>query len=313
MTQNTQTETQNASTTNNSKSRRITANMFFKKSLKQEEPSKADETVQRLEEENRKLRQELNDANSRIRELESELESESVTREHKLRQQRETSLLSSAQTFQRSATAPLYTTNTREGAEDRDDDGRGETSTVDDESDDGFSVEVEASTAGFDLEIEDLLEMEETDEIHSTTGSACTIPTGNDKKSNSHRKLRHRSRRRSGGNAHLNYFSRRSPPLESITEINTTRRNGSSSSTRENNNDYCDYGDDMTTTSDLTASVAGDELVSNHHDARKSLMSGRRLPLSAMKSLLRASSAESAQLHEISFVSDDEPFLFGEI
>lgn len=317
MTQNTHTETQNASTTNGSKPRRITASMFFKKALKQEESTspKADETIQRLEEENRKLRQELNDANSRIHELESE--SESVARENKLHQQREIPLLSSAQALLRSTTAPLYTMNAREGAEDRDDDDRGETSSfVDDESCDGLSVEVEAATVGFDLVIDDLLEMEEMDEIESTTGSACTIPTGNDKKSKFHRKLRHRSRRRGGGNAHLNYFSRRSPPLESITEIDTTRRNSSSSSPRDSSN-YYDYGDDMTTTSDLTASVAGDDLVQSHHDARKSsLMSGRRLPLSAMKSLLRASSAESAQsaqFHEISFVLDNEPVLYGEI
>jgi hypothetical protein len=275
--------------------------MFFKKALKQEEATspKADETIQKLEEENRKLRQELNDANSRIHELESE--SESVARENKLHQQREIPLLSSAQALLRSTTAPLYTMNAREGAEDRDDDDRGETSSfVDDESCDGLSVEVEAATVGFDLVKDDLLELEEMDEIESTTGSACTIPTGNDKKSKFHRKLRHRSRRRGGGNAHLNYFSRRSPPLESITEIDTTRRNSSSSSPRDSSNYYdYDYGDDMTTTSDLTASVAGDDLVQSHYDARKSsLMSGRRLPLSAMKSLLRA---------------DNEPVLYGEI
>jgi hypothetical protein len=300
MTESAHNETQNASTTNGSKSRRITASMFFKKSLKQEESSKADETIQRLQEENRKLRQELNDANSRIHELES------AARETEFRQQREISPLSPAPTLVRSATAPLYT-NTREGVEDRDDDGRGET--IDDDSYDGFSVEVEAATAGFEMEVEELLQIEETDETDSTTGSACTIPTANDKKSNSNRKLRQRmkrssSNRRSGEDAYLNYFSRRSPPLESITEIDT-RRNSSP----HDNNDYCDYGDDLTTTSDLTASVAGDELSIDGG----SLMSGRRLPLYAMKSLLRISSAESSQSHAISFVPDDEPVLFGEI
>jgi hypothetical protein len=282
------TDTQSVSSTAGSNARRIAANMFFKKSLKQDVASKG-ETLQRLQDENRRLRQELKDAKSRIRELESAARVDQLQRE---------------ETTSSSKPSPLPS-NAQESIEYRDDDGGGED--IVDESGD-FGVEVEATTTGSQIKGEVL---DTASDMHSTTSSARTIPTGNDLKSNLHRRqkeLRQQlrrskssiGRRYSGEDAYLNYFSRLSTPLESITEIDT-RRN-----VLRDDDDY----DIASTTSDITASVASSTMLDDESIDSFSLMSGRMLPLRAMKSLLRVSSDQS---DAISFVPDDETVLFGEI
>lgn len=299
---NSDNEIQN-STSSGFKARRSKASMFFKKAMRQDESIK-DETIERLQEEKRKLRQELNKAYSRIRELEL-----LTTRPNE-----QSMALSANQTAVSSEAELLYAS---EGVENRDDDSGHED--IDDEID-GFSVEVAAITRGSTIQGE-FLDIE--NEIYSTAPSAQTVPTGNDKNSNFQRRehqLRQRLRRgdsstsskssgsnsRRGEDAFLDYFSRRnSPPLESITEIETRTCLS-----------YDDDDDMASTTSELTASVASSAMLADERFfGGGSLMSGKRIPLSAMKSLMRISSAESSEAESASglFVQDGEQVLFGEI
>jgi len=285
MTNDTHVETQNASTVG-SKARRITASMFFKKASKQEEQLK-DETIRKLQEENNKLRQELVDANSRIRKLES------AERENRSPSPKSTSDPSETETLA-----------AREFVEHRDDDGWFED--IDDNCDD-FSVEVEAITVASSTGHE--LFNKYDDETQSTTSSVCTTPTGNDKISNFQRRqhqIRDRLRRSTsnssrGEKAHLNYFFRRSNPLEKASEMNTRRSLLDDSSSVDSV---------ASVTSDFSASFDSSLVHDDKSADGRTLMSGRMLPLHAMKSLLRASSAES---DAVSFVPDNEPVLFGEI
>jgi len=285
-----QTETQNTSTAG-FKASRMSASKFFKKALKKEELSK-DETIRRLQDENRELRQELKDANTRIRELESAAVS-NQPRESVMAPLRELT----------SVPSTIKTRISRNSLEHRDDDVGGEG--IDDESD-VFSVEVEAETMGAVIKHEIF---DNEDEVHSISSSARTIPTGNDKISKFQRRqqeFRQKLRRSSsirnrGDEAHLNYFSRRSPPLERITEINT----------RKNLLDDTSSGEDsVSTTSDLSMSISSSMLLDDEATDAMSLMSGRKVPLRTMKSLLRISSTDS---DTFSYVQDDEQVLFGEI
>lgn len=273
------------STTPGSKARRK-ASMLFKKVLKQGDESHKDEAMKKLQSENRKLRQELEDANSRIRELEL------------LNRAQEKRLLEFAQPTPNPSMEELH--YTPEGIEYRDDEGEK-----------SFSVEVAAITRGNSVQGE-FLDIE--NEVHSTAPSAKTIPTGNDKKSNQQRKqhLMRQKLRRSNSNssgssrsfhgedAYLDYFSRRnSPPLESITEVETRPS-------------YFEYDDISSATSELTASVSslGDE----ESIGSSTLMGGRRVSLYTMKSLLRISSERSEKSDTISFLpADENGVLFGEI
>ncbi len=271
------------STTPGSKARRK-ASMLFKKVLKQGDESHKDGAVKKLQSENRKLRQELEDSNTRIRELEL------------LNRAQEQRLL----TFVQPTPNPSMESYTPEGMEYRDDEGEK-----------SFSVEVAAITRGNSVQGE-FLDIE--NEIHSTAPSAKTVPTGNDKKSNQQRKqhLMRQKLRRSNSNssgssrsfqgedAYLDYFSRRnSPPLESITEVETRPS-------------FFEYDEISSATSELTASVSsmGDE----ESIGSSSLMGGRRVSLYTMKSLLRISSERSEKSDTISFLpADENGVLFGEI
>ena len=286
---NNQIETQNTSAAG-FKARRIAASNFFKKALKKEELSK-DEIIRKLKDENRQLRQELNDANSRIRELESAA-SETQTREIVISPSIEIS----------SVPSNIETLRSSKSFEKRDDEVSGEE--IDGDSD-VFSVEVSAVSMG---SINQQESFDHGDEIQSISASACTIPTGNDKRSKSQRrqqefqqKFRRSSSRRSRGeDAYLNYFSRRSQPLESITEVH-----------KRSLLDDSESGDEIeSATSDLSMSIDSSSFEDDDATDASSLMSGRRIPLRAMKSLLRISSTDSDAL---SYIQDDEPVLFGEI
>ena len=302
------------------KSRRKTS-MFFKKTARQDESSK-DETIKRLEEEKRKLKQELNKAYSRIREL--ELLTTRPSPSMPIQESPSTSEL-------------LYTS---ESAENRDDD----IEVIDDEST-SFSVEIVTSTRG-STEQGEVLDIE--NEICSTTPSAATIPTGNNEKSYTQRrqdqlrlKVRlggrsissmsvggpssrssmsvgdpssrsrsgsSRSSRSNGREAHLDYFSRQnSPPLERIIEI-------------QKRPNHCDDEDTNSTTSELTASVASSTMLaaerrmSSSSGSSSSRMVGRNIPVPQMESLLRISSESTRGVESdtISYIDDDESGLFGE-
>jgi len=304
MTNDTNVETQNASTVA-SKARRITASMFFKKASKQEEQLK-DETIRKLQEENNKLRQELVDANSRRLQGENnKLRQELVDANSRIRKlesaERENRSPSPKSTSDPSETETLAA---REFVEHRDDDGWFED--IDDNCDD-FSVEVEAITVASSTGHE--LFNKYDDETQSTTSSVCTTPTGNDKISNFQRRqhqIRDRLRRSTsnssrGEKAHLNYFFRRSNPLEKASEMNTRRSLLDDSSSVDSV---------ASVTSDFSASFDSSLVPDDKSADGRTLMSGRMLPLHAMKSLLRASSAES---DAVSFVPDNEPVIFGEI
>mmetsp|Transcript_25805 Transcript_25805/g.60500 ORF Transcript_25805/g.60500 Transcript_25805/m.60500 type:complete len:304 (+) Transcript_25805:118-1029(+) len=284
-----QIETHNQSTAG-SKARRISASKFFKKGKKKEELSK-DEIVKKLQDENDQLRKELNDANSRIRELESAA-IENQTWEIAITPTRETGSVQST----------TEASNARKSFEYRDDDVSGEE--IDDDSD-VFSIEVEAARPVTQHE-----SFDHEDEVQSTSASASTIPTGNDKKSKlqrrqreSRQKVRRGSGSRSRGeDAYLNYFSRRIPPLESVTETAMGRSLLDS-----------DSGDDTaSTTSDLSMSIASSFFVEDETTETGSLMTGRKIPLRSMKSLLRSSST-STESDTLPYLQDDEPVLFGEI
>lgn len=284
-----QIETHNQST-GGFKARRISASKFFKKGKKKEELSK-DETIKKLQDENDQLRKELNDAYSRIRELESAA-IENKTWEIAIPPTRETT----------SAQSTTEASNSRKSFEYRDDDVSGEV--IDDDSD-VFSIEVEAARTITQQESSD-----HEDEIQSTSASAATIPTGNDKKSKLQRRQkesRQNVRRGSGSrnrgeDAYLNYFSRRIPPLESITEIAKARSLLDSDS----------VDDTASTTSDLSMSIASSFFVEDETTETSSLMTGRKIPLRSMKSLLRSSST-STDSDTLPYLQDDEPVLFGEI
>ena len=115
-----------------SKARRK-ASMFFKKAMRQDESAK-DETIQKLQEEKRKLKQELDRAYSRIRELEL-----LTTRTNQIPT---TSLEKPIPVSPEAASAEhLYAS---EGVENRDDDG---SDNDDDDESTGFSVEVARSAS----------------------------------------------------------------------------------------------------------------------------------------------------------------------
>lgn len=277
------------------KAHRISTSKFFKKALKKEDSSK-DEIIRKFQDENRELRQELNEANSRIRELESAAMANQTR-----------AIVISPSTEATSISSTTQNLHSRYSFEYRDDD---VSEAGMDDDPDVFSVEVEATTSieqeSFDME----------DEIRSVSSSVKTIPTGNDKKSKLQRRqqeIRQKLRRSSsmpnrnsnpnrnrGEDAYLDYFSRRSRPLGSITEINT----------RMSLLDDVSSGDDTaSTTSDLSLSI-GSSFVDDENTDAISLMSGRKVPLRTMKSLLRSSSGDSESL---CYIQDDESGRFGEI
>jgi len=300
MPDNSDNDTQYSNTSTPGAKARRKATMFIKKAFKHgDSDSQKEEAMKMLKEENRKLKQQLQAANSRIRQLElfNRAQSERLS------------------DYAKPTPIPFPDVQyTAEGTEYRDDDDGSEESK---DPADSFSVEVAAITRGSKVQGE-FLDIE--NEIHSTAPSAKTIPAGNDKKSKQQRrqhqmrqKLRqsnsscsnsNSSRSFQGEDAYLDYFSRRSsPPMESITEIETIPSY------------FEDYYDMASTTSELTASVASSTMGDEESIDSRSLMLGRKLPLRAMKSLLRISSEKSEKSDTISFLpaDDDSEVLFGEI
>jgi len=290
--------------------------MFSKKGIKSEKLSK-DEIIQKLEEEKIKLQQELKSAKARIRRLESEARVKHL-------QQRETFQLQEPIV----GLSRIGNVLIEEGGENRDDDGYEQKSNDDPEN---FSVEVTAIASGISEDEKELLHdniemhslisvpssvlLDDSIEMHSVTSvtsSACTIPTGNDKKSKFSRcqhQLRQRLRRGSnrryrGEDAHLGYFSKLRPPLERITESDTQQ------SFLAKLDDRDESSSTVSATSDLTASVASLTSTDDDSISESSQVTGRSVNLYAMKSLLQTNSGES---DVISFEPDDEHFLFGEI
>lgn len=293
MPDNSDNDTQYSNTSTPGAKARRKATMFIKKAFKHDSDSQKEDAMKMLKEENRKLKQQLQAANSRIRQLEffNRAQSERLSDYAK--------------------PTPIQVPDVQysaEGTEYRDDDDGSK------DPADAFSVEVAALTRGSKVQGE-FLDIE--NEIHSTAPSAKTIPTGNDKKSKQQRRqheMRHKLRRSNssgssgsrsfhGEDAYLDYFSRRSSPaLESITEIETIPS-------------YFEDYEFASTTSELTASVASSTMGDEESTDSGSLMLGKRLPLQAMKSLLRISSEKSEKSDTITFASidDDSEVLFGEI
>lgn len=283
-------------TTTKHKTRRIKPGIFLKAKRQQES---ADESVQKLQQENRQLRQELDDANYRIRELEAAAAAAAAAVTEQ-RQHRDLMLTSSS-----SATAVVRIRD----IDYRDDHGDNNDDTdydSDNFSIDDFSVEVEAATA----ESPSQQHLSDNESLSVTSSSDRTIPTGNDKKSKLRRHLHlgrrgssSSSSRRNNGDARRNSFTRRHP-MQSITEMNT------STAQRSLFDSLHDYGDLVSTTSDLSSSVTSSALsTTTADDDSTSLMAGRMLPLYAMKSLLRISSTDSDMISTV----DNESFLYGEI
>mmetsp|Transcript_2754 Transcript_2754/g.6575 ORF Transcript_2754/g.6575 Transcript_2754/m.6575 type:complete len:308 (+) Transcript_2754:64-987(+) len=280
--------------------------MFFNNGTGRKESSSED-IVQRLLQENRQLRQELIDANNRIRELERAAPIPKESMEHY---------------FPLSEPKPsdAESASARGAMDNRDDDSYALSDATQYDTDD-FSVEVEASEVEFLMrelqQREDEEELLDFDEEQSATPSACTIPTGNDKKSNTRRRQSQLRRRVRGSDRNRNevpknhdarhcYFpqQQRHSSIETITEM-------------AQNQSLLDlYGieDLISITSDLSSvssSVEDNVSTGTSNSKGNSLMSGKMLPLYAMKSLLRISSTDS------DFTSlgleDEESILLGEI
>ena len=277
-------------TTTRHKTRRIITPGIFLKAKRQQQQSADEIIIRRLQQENRQLRQELNDANYRIHELEAAAAAAIEQRQH-----RDLSLTSSS-----SATAVVRI---------RDIDYRDDHGDNNDDADydsDNFSIEVESAT----VESSSQQHLLDNELLSVTSSSDRTIPTGNDKKSKHRRHLHLRRRwssssssRRNNDDARRNYFTQRRP-MQSITEINTSTTQSSLL------DGLSDYDDLVSTTSDLSSSVTSSTLSTTAIDDNStSLMAGRMLPLYAMKSLLRVSSTDSDMIS----TADNESVLYGEI
>jgi len=167
----------NAEKTPGSKAGLTKVAMFFSKGRHGKSP---EDMIQKLLQENRKLRKELKNANSRLLELEVAA-----------------ALSTTIMTATSTENAPDDNTIefTEDPSDDRDDNAHTYGGVAHQDSDD-FSVEVEASAF---MKQHQRQKSVNFDDIQSATGSACTIPTGNDKKSKSFRHQLDLRRRMRGG------------------------------------------------------------------------------------------------------------------
>ena len=254
--------------------------MFFNHTPAQKD-SPSDDIVQRLLEENCKLRQDLSDANNRIRELEEKVESVSATKEI---QEHKTSIAAPKSTL-----LETHVMEKQDTIDDRDDSSHISNDESEFDTDD-FSIELDVSTVELTMQRYQSQELLDNDELQSTTSSACTTPTGNDKESNNRRRQSQLRRRLRGNGKSPNFYTQQRSLL-----------------------DIYGYDDDsVSVTSDLSCSVASSRLTKgNSFSEGGSLMSGRRLPLYDMKSLLRISSTDSDVISRS--MLDNESTLLGEI
>jgi len=284
--------------------------MFLKKKPKQkqegEESSQStlEKVIEKLLQENRQLRLEMSDANTRIKDLEA------AVMANQSQQQHDPSPSLNPKPMAKKA---LHIRN-KEPVDYRDDDDGYDG----DRGSDNLSVEVQA----LDIELTTTQEEEFFDDLESTTSSARTVPTGNDQKSKFHRRQKQLRQRLRGGNRRRrnndsDYFTRREQrrTLGSINEINTQQS--------LLDKYFDDDGDSRTTTSDLSSSLGasfGSSIISDDDDshAGNSLMSGKMPSLYVMKSLLRTSSTDTDAENNFSSTSrsllgDNDSTLFGEI
>jgi|Transcript_14109 hypothetical protein len=299
-----------------SKMGRSKIGMFFNNSPLRKDSS-SDEIVQKLLQENRQLRQDLSNANNRISKLEEAVAAAAAVATTKESQERELSpTVRMSMPMSMSMSMPLgyhQATGIREAVDYRDDNSYAYSEDTEYEADD-FSIEVEASAVESGIR-QQREEDEPLDiaEVESTTASACTIPTGNNKKSNSRRRQLHLHHiLRGSGTRTRNTIDknddRSSPPIESITQ---------SKEERQRLLGIYGFDDSISITSDLSSSVSSLKTAEDDNSRSSlipgvdSLMSGRMLPLYAMRSLLRISSTDSDFISGV--IADDESSLFGEI